>query len=112
MSKKYDSIKLNYYQGRRKYATTITDDQEGQKKLTELVASGLFVSRGQARDTVKQNYTTLLFFLNRVYASLDFFMSNLMTDLFYYEGQGAVKFFKLLQKPNATESDFDDLGLI
>lgn len=112
MSKKYDSIKLNYYQGRRKYATVITDDQEGQKKLTELVSSGLFVSRGQARDTVKSNYTTLLIFLNRVYASLDFFMSNLMTDLFYYEGQAAVKFFKLLQKPNATESDFDDLGLI
>lgn len=33
MSKKYDSIKLNYYQGRRKYATVITDDQEGQKKI-------------------------------------------------------------------------------
>ena len=109
----YDSIALIYYKNNRKQKLVLHKyNADDFQSFCHLLVSGQFVPKGEKRDIVLRNLGNLEMWLDSQFCGLDMFLSNLVDDMFYHQGEIAKRFFAMLQQPTTTQKDFAQLEII
>ena len=109
----YDLIALIYYKNNRKQKLVLHKyNADDFQSFCHLLVSGQFVPGGDKRKIVLQNIDNLKMWLDSQFCGLDMFLSNLVDDMFYHQGEIAKRFFAMLQQPTTTQKDFAQLEII